>query len=84
VGPDRFIDPALRHFVQAARRTRLRGLLQEGAVRQGERDRGKRLVRGIRPVDVPGFVVAQGIGGALAVAVVRWLLPPDPDAPDVR
>jgi glycerol uptake facilitator-like aquaporin len=39
---------------------------------------------GIRPVDVPGFIVAQGIGGALAVAVVRWLLPPDPDAPDVR
>lgn len=39
---------------------------------------------GIRPVDVPGFIVAQAIGGALAVAVVRWLLPPDPDAPDVR
>jgi glycerol uptake facilitator-like aquaporin len=39
---------------------------------------------GIRPVDVPGFIVAQGIGAALAVAVARWLLPPDPEAPDVR
>src|SRR5262249_20199047 len=39
---------------------------------------------GIRPVDVPGFIVAQGIGGALAVAVVRWLLPPDSDGSDVR
>jgi glycerol uptake facilitator-like aquaporin len=39
---------------------------------------------GIRPVDVPGFLVAQAIGGALAVGVVRWLLPPDPDASDVR
>ena len=38
---------------------------------------------GIRPVDVPGFIVAQAIGGALAIAVVRWLLPPDPDAPDL-
>jgi hypothetical protein len=37
---------------------------------------------GIRPVDVPGFIVAQAIGGSLAVAVVRWLHPPDPDAPD--
>jgi glycerol uptake facilitator-like aquaporin len=39
---------------------------------------------GIRPVDVPGFILAQGIGGALAVVVVRWWLPPDPDGPDVR
>jgi glycerol uptake facilitator-like aquaporin len=39
---------------------------------------------GIRPLDVPGFIVAQAVGGALAVAVLRWLLPPDPDAPDVR
>ena len=38
---------------------------------------------GIHPVDVPGFIVAQAIGGALAVVVVRWLLPPDPDAPEV-
>lgn len=34
----RFIDQAVRHFVQAARRTRLRRLLREGAVRRGERD----------------------------------------------
>ena len=30
---------------------------------------------GIRPVDVPAFVAAQLLGGALAVALVRWLLP---------
>ena len=30
---------------------------------------------GIRPGDVPGFVAAQLLGGALAVALVRWLLP---------
>ena len=28
--------------------------------------------------------MAQALGGALAVAVVRWLLPPDPDAPDAN
>jgi glycerol uptake facilitator-like aquaporin len=39
---------------------------------------------GIRPADVPGFIVAQAVGGALAVVAGRWLLPPDPDAPDVR
>ena len=39
---------------------------------------------GIRPVDVPAFVVAQAIGGALAVVVVRWLTPPDPDTSDAR
>jgi glycerol uptake facilitator-like aquaporin len=39
---------------------------------------------GIRPVDVPGFIVAQAIGGALAIALVRWLLPPDADVPGVR
>ncbi|MGH7357394.1 MAG: aquaporin [Candidatus Rokuibacteriota bacterium] len=39
---------------------------------------------GIRPVDVPGFIVAQAVGGALAVAVLRWLLPRDPDAPEAQ
>jgi glycerol uptake facilitator-like aquaporin len=39
---------------------------------------------GIRPADVPGFIVAQAVGGALAVAVLRSLLPPDPDVPDAR
>jgi glycerol uptake facilitator-like aquaporin len=39
---------------------------------------------GIRPADVPGFIVAQAVGGAVAVALLRWLLRPDPDAPDVR
>jgi glycerol uptake facilitator-like aquaporin len=37
---------------------------------------------GIRPVDVPGFIGAQALGGAVAVAVLRWLLASDPDAPD--
>ncbi|MEQ1567472.1 MAG: MIP/aquaporin family protein [Myxococcota bacterium] len=31
---------------------------------------------GIRPVDVPGFVVAQLTGAMAAVAVFRWLVPP--------
>ena len=36
---------------------------------------------GIRPRDVPGFIAAQCLGGALAVATVCWLLPgsPPPD-----
>lgn len=34
----RFIDQAVRYFVQAARRTKLRKLLKEGAVRRAERD----------------------------------------------
>jgi inorganic triphosphatase YgiF len=29
---------------------------------------------GIRPADVPGFILAQAVGGAAAVVVVRWLL----------
>jgi glycerol uptake facilitator-like aquaporin len=39
---------------------------------------------GIRPGDVPGFIIAQLIGGSLAVAVVRWLLPSDTGGPNVR
>jgi len=30
---------------------------------------------GIRPVDVPAFVVAQAVGGTLATALFRWLVP---------
>ena len=30
---------------------------------------------GIRPVDVPGFVVAQLVGAAAATALFRWLVP---------
>jgi glycerol uptake facilitator-like aquaporin len=30
---------------------------------------------GIRPVDVPGFVVAQLLGAAAATATFRWLVP---------
>jgi glycerol uptake facilitator-like aquaporin len=30
---------------------------------------------GIRPVDVPAFVVAQAVGGAFATVLFRWLAP---------
>ncbi|MGO9829067.1 MAG: aquaporin [Myxococcaceae bacterium] len=30
---------------------------------------------GIRPADVPGFVLAQGVGAAAATALFRWLAP---------
>jgi glycerol uptake facilitator-like aquaporin len=30
---------------------------------------------GIRPVDVPGFIVAQGLGATAATALFRWLVP---------
>jgi len=32
---------------------------------------------GIRPVDVPGFIVAQLLGAAAATALFRWLVPGD-------
>jgi glycerol uptake facilitator-like aquaporin len=35
---------------------------------------------GIRPVDVPGFVLAQLIGAAAATALFRWLVPSLPTA----
>jgi glycerol uptake facilitator-like aquaporin len=39
---------------------------------------------GIRPLDVPGFVVAQLVGAAAATALFRWLVPSLPErAPDV-
>jgi glycerol uptake facilitator-like aquaporin len=31
---------------------------------------------GIRPMDVPGFIVAQLLGAAAATATFRWLVPP--------
>jgi len=34
---------------------------------------------GIRPPDVPGFIVAQLLGAAAATALFRWLLPSVPD-----
>jgi hypothetical protein len=30
---------------------------------------------GIRPVDLPGFLAAQFVGGVAATAVFRWLVP---------
>jgi glycerol uptake facilitator-like aquaporin len=39
---------------------------------------------GIRPADVPGFVIAQLAGAGVATALFRWLIPSLPkDAPDV-
>lgn len=39
---------------------------------------------GIRPADVPGFIVAELIGAAAATALFRWLIPTLPAvAPDV-
>jgi len=32
---------------------------------------------GIRPADVPGFVIAELLGAAAATAVFRWLVPID-------
>jgi glycerol uptake facilitator-like aquaporin len=37
---------------------------------------------GIRPIDAPGFIIAQLAGGAAATAVFRWLVPALPPAAD--
>jgi glycerol uptake facilitator-like aquaporin len=37
---------------------------------------------GIRPVDAPGFIVAQCIGAGLSTAVFRWLVPSLPKTAD--
>jgi glycerol uptake facilitator-like aquaporin len=37
---------------------------------------------GIRPVDAPGFIVAQVAGAAAATALFRWLVPSLPDIAD--
>jgi glycerol uptake facilitator-like aquaporin len=39
---------------------------------------------GIRPADVPGFVVAQLAGGAAAMILFRWLAPIHPDKSHAR
>jgi glycerol uptake facilitator-like aquaporin len=39
---------------------------------------------GIRPVDVPGFVVAQIAGATAAAALFRWLAPPGGCSSEVR
>ncbi len=36
---------------------------------------------GIRPADVPGFIVAQFVGAAAATLLFRWLLPPQRVSP---
>lgn len=36
---------------------------------------------GIRPIDAPGFVLAQFVGAAAATALFRWLLPSELPAP---
>jgi glycerol uptake facilitator-like aquaporin len=37
---------------------------------------------GIRPIDAPGFIVAQVCGAAAATSVFRWLVPSLPDGAD--
>lgn len=37
---------------------------------------------GIRPVDVPGFVIAQMLGAGVATALFRWLVPSLPKVAD--
>ena len=34
---------------------------------------------GIRPIDVPGFIVAQMAGAMVATLLFRWLVPALPD-----
>ena len=36
---------------------------------------------GIRPVDLPGFIVAELIGAVIGMLVMTWLLRPEKDAP---
>jgi glycerol uptake facilitator-like aquaporin len=39
---------------------------------------------GIRPVDVPGFIIAELVGAFAATALFKWLLPALPEeAPNV-
>ncbi len=37
---------------------------------------------GIRPADVPGFILAQAGGAAAATALFRWLIPSLPQSAD--
>jgi glycerol uptake facilitator-like aquaporin len=39
-------------------------------------------VAGIRPVDVPGFIVAQMLGAMIATVLFRWLVPELPGTAD--
>lgn len=36
---------------------------------------------GIRPADVPSFLLAQALGAVAATSTFRWLLPPQPEPP---
>jgi glycerol uptake facilitator-like aquaporin len=36
---------------------------------------------GIRPLDLPGFIIAEIFGAVIGMMVMTWLLHPDPDAP---
>ncbi len=39
---------------------------------------------GIRPVDLPGFIVAELIGAVVGMLVMTWLLRPEKDAPPLN
>ena len=36
---------------------------------------------GIRPLDLPGFIIAELCGAVIGMVVMTWLLRPEPDAP---
>ena len=36
---------------------------------------------GIRPIDLPGFIVAELCGAVVGMLLMTWLLRPDPDTP---
>ncbi len=36
---------------------------------------------GIRPLDLPGFIIAELVGAVIGMVVMTWLLHPEPDAP---
>ncbi len=38
---------------------------------------------GIRPIDLPGFIVAELVGAVIGMVVMTWLLHPEPDAPSL-
>ena len=40
----------------------------------------RRPFSGIRPIDLPGFILAQGVGSVIAVLLFGWLLRAQYDA----
>jgi glycerol uptake facilitator-like aquaporin len=38
---------------------------------------------GIRPIDLPGFIVAELVGALIGFALMAWLLRPEAEAPSL-